>query len=995
MTLAGSSLAQDPGAKVELTIVDRAGAPVADATVALVAHPVDEESPAVASATTDEEGLARLSLPGGTFRARVGAEGFVERLSGVLTATAPGAPLILSMYPGAPVRGRVLDLRGNPIEGAEVCLVLARPSSFPPEAFGDTGLEARSVCVEADGEGNVESVVLPHGSYVLAVRAQDRTTIDARLRLDADTRPLEWRLRQGGSISGRLRQPDEQPISGAQLRLTHRERDAEAKGATDAEGAFRVAGLAPGRWSVRIEPPDAAVILRDGIEVREGRTTSLGTLFVRPGLHVEGRVVDSAGEPLVDAEISVREAEGVPRQLRLARTDEDGRFVAGGLPDREVNLLIDGPEGHASAALNDILPPERGLEIELMDSGTVCGVVMTDSGEVPAGVVLSATASVEGLLDVHSALVHTSTREVDAADGGFCIEDVYPADEVVVDARAPGYQTAEATVGVEPAGESEPVRLVLERGLRLHGTVVDGDGLGLREASVRTRRGAMVFTDAAGEFVLDGLQAGMNRLYAAHAEHAEAESDVMLPLPADERFVIALSEGGTIEGSVTRHDGQPAEGIAISLSRPSATRVTDADGTFRFEHVPAGSRKVSREGGGRYNDFEHREVLVADGETVRVDFELGVVLEGRLLRGGAPVPGAALILAQPRDVDEFAGGDHAVRRTYSDEQGAYRLAGVRPGWGTLSVEEPRFTTLRTIEVPAGEEPRMDVHLPDRLVIGRVVDGADERGLGGASASVTASLEATPGAPDSSNSSSHSSRDSSGYGITYYLRSTNEVQATADAEGGFEVFVEDNPEVSLYGWSSGYGAVSDMYDVSEPVVIRLARRLSVAVILEDTQGRPASNTRVCFIQIEGESRSSTCSSGGTGRVEQSLREGTFTILGSAAGFATHVVERELEAREDGAVEEIPMALIPGAPLRIRLVGTPGEEARVSALIDPAGRDRSLLVEPPVDDPATGDRSWATWPLEPGTWTIAVETGFGDTLQKTVDVVPGPAIEVSFP
>jgi hypothetical protein len=990
------SLAQDSATDpmLELRIVDRAGSPVSAAKVELLRHPPDETATASISARADAGGLARLPLPEGTFLARVSAAGFVERLSGMLTVTGPGSPMVLSLYPGAPVEGRVIDARGNPIEGARVCVELKRAERLPPEALGETGLAEDDLCLETDPEGRVATANLPHGEYTVRVSAPDRTSIEEVLRLDAGTRPGEWRLRTGGRIEGRLQRPDEQPVADAVLRLTQLERDATAGGTTGEDGTFRVAGLVAGHWRLRIEPREAAAIVRDGIVVREGGTTTLGTLYTRPGLEIEGRIVDTAGDPVAEAEISVREAEGVPRQLRLTRSADDGGFVASGLPDRPVNLLIDGPEGYASAVVEKAVPPERGLRVELVPSGTVCGTVLTDAGDVPAGATLSAFPRVEGLLKNHDELVRARTRDVDPASGRFCIEDTYPAAEVEVRASAAGFQSAGATVSVDPGEESGPVELVLERGLRLSGAVVDSSGVGVREVSIYPKAGTMVFSDDRGEFFLDGLRAGMNRVLADHPDYAAARTDVMLPLPTDERFTIVLEEGGTIEGSVTHHDGRPAAGIAVTLAEPSKRRLTDEEGKFRFEHVPSGSRKLSRRGGGRYNDFEHREVPVADGETVRVDFELGVVLEGRLLRGGAPVSGVAIALAQPHDPAEFAGGDHAVRRTFSDEQGGYRLAGVRPGWGTLTVEEPRHITVRPIEIPAGEEPRMDLHLPDRLLVGKVIGSRDEQGLG--NAYVTANLSDVPGAPEASSSSSHSSSDSDGFGIRYNLKTAHEVRTNADADGNFDLFVEDAPEVSVGAWSPGYRWTSEMVDPSETVVLRLTRQVRVAVVLKDAQRRPALNSRVCFIRIEGESRSTQCSLGGPDRVEQTVNEGSFTILASAAGFATRVVERRLEAREDDGTEEIPIVLVPGSPLRIRLVGTAGEDARVTALIDPAGQDRGgLLVEDGGVDPATGDRSWSTWPLEPGSWTVSLDTGFGDTLQKTVEVVAGGEIEVSFP
>ncbi len=66
--------------------------------------------------------------------------------------------------------------------------------------------------------------------------------------------------------------------------------------------------------------------------------------------------------------------------------------------------------------------------------------------------------------------------------------------------------------------------------------------------------------------------------------------------------------------------------------------------------------------------------------------------------------------------------------------------------------------------------------------------------------------------------------------------------------------------------------------------------------------------------------------------------------------------------------------------------------------PSPLDSLLLYdEEPFDSgaPATGDQLWATWHLEPGAWTVTLDAGDGDPLQKTIEVAPGPGSELTFP
>jgi len=397
--------------------------------------------------------------------------------------------------------------------------------------------------------------------------------------------------------------------------------------------------------------------------------------------------------------------------VRTVKSDDDGRFVAAGLGEYAVDLFVDAPEGYACAVIEDIDPPQGDVDIELEETGTVCGRVLTEDGSVAAGTSVAAVPGELGPLDRYEEEVRATTRDVDPERGQFCVEDVHPG-SVTVTARAAGYRPVEAEVEVAAGQEASAIELTLKRGLSLRGTVVGRDAQPLRDAGVRARSSSKVYTDDFGEFLLRGLKAGMNRVIAEHPDYAPAERQVMLPLGDGEEFVIELGAGGTIEGLVKRRGDVPVPGVPVSLSSPDRRQLTDDEGRFRFESVPPGERRVTRNSRDGYDDFEHRSVEVVEDETVQVEFVLGAVLEGHVLRGGVPIPDVVITLAQPEDVSEYANRSHGVHRTFSDESGAYRLSGVQPGWGTVTLEFGKHTVVRQIDVPPGDEPRKDLLLPD-------------------------------------------------------------------------------------------------------------------------------------------------------------------------------------------------------------------------------------------------------------------------------------------
>lgn len=971
-----------------ISVHDRAGTRVAGARIEILAG-----SEVVARTTSSAEGEDKVELAAGTYRARVSAPGYVDGLSAAFTQAADAAGAVkVSLFPGSALAATILDNDHQAIPDAEICLELHGWREYPPPAFGDGLLDDGRHCFETDGRGQMITPVLPLGEFDLEISSEGRVPRKLTLALERDFEAQIWRLERGGGIKGRVVDSQGNPVTNVIVRARHRELEAEAENSGNDKGVFELSGLVSGPWSVRIEPQDAAVMLRDGIVVEAGAVRDLGVLRTQPGLSVSGVVLDAAGDPVGDAKIELRRSDRFGRVLRTVESDKEGRFVAAGLGEAALDLFVDAPEGYACTLLEDVEPPTQELEIELEETGTVCGRVLTEDGRVAAGTSLRAVPDELDALDRYAEKLRATTRDVDPGGGAFCIEDVHPG-LVSVSARAAGYRPAEASVEVLAGQEAASVELILEEGLSLSGTVVGREAQPLRDAGVRARNASAVYTDDFGEFVLRGLSPGMNRVYAEHPEYARAERQVMLPLGEGEAFVIELGAGGTIEGTVTRRGGDPVSAVPVSIPSLDRRRLTDDAGEFRFESVPPGQHTVSRNSRDGHDDFEHRRVEVVEDETVRVDFELGAVLVGNVLQGGVPVPGVDVTLAQPNDVASYTDGNHGVRRTYSDETGAYRLSGVRPGWGTVTLTFGRQNVVRQVEVPPGDEPRKDLLLPDRPISGTVVRATDDTGIQGAMVQVA--LAGADGAPESQGSSSYSSSDLSG-GIRYNLTSSSTCRTTTDATGRFETFADAPTEIGVSAVSDGFRWTEVTATTATPVRIELSRETRLIVRLRDSGGEPVSGADVCAVLQSDDGNSSTnCSRGGSDQVRFSLNEGRYKIKASATGFGTEVLERELKANDEGTEDTITVTLVPGAPLDVRLAGQPTPAAKFVSLSGPDGTDHTDLVREESVDPATGDRRWITWSLNPGAWVLTIDPGSGKPIVREVTVIPGAPIEVTVP
>jgi hypothetical protein len=179
----------------------------------------------------------------------------------------------------------------------------------------------RSVSVAADGKFTVDA--LQPGFYrVFAGYNDGKTTLASRT--------MEWTLDNNGvanvdlmlvpgfEVSGKVRTegdaPGVGPVKGTVklepalgYNVTNQSRSG---GELDAEGLFRITGISPGKYRVRVEPlPDTAYVKTvevDGLPAPDNfvdltaavKAVSANILIGRNGVQVSGRVLSSTGEPM-------------------------------------------------------------------------------------------------------------------------------------------------------------------------------------------------------------------------------------------------------------------------------------------------------------------------------------------------------------------------------------------------------------------------------------------------------------------------------------------------------------------------------------------------------------------------------------------------------------------------------------------------------------------------------------------------------------------------
>lgn len=351
------------------------------------------------------------------------------------------------------------------------------------------------------------------------------------------------------------------------------------------------------------------------------------------------------------------------------------------------------------------------------------------------------------------------TRTFESTDGTFTWPDA-PTGEQRVFVFAEHFVLAQ--LGRRELPLPEPVVAELDPGEALRGSVLDPQGnpvpdalvipeselpcdmITLRDAEQAFWVPVAARTRPDGRFVLPHLPAGPQTLRVTADDWAPAWVTLEVTGAASApEVVVRLQPGGAIAGRVTGADGGPRAGALLITMPMDASQGqrrahfdmtnTDADGRFRFEHLPAGSMIVVLTG--QDAPPEVKPVRVREGEVEPVDFAAphgGVRLRGLLMDPqGAPIglQNMALIDFEASDTTRW---DQSWVATTTDAQGRYVFDGVAPGNYQIFLIADQGRGLRMVdELPVRDEPEVlhDVRVPPARLEVSVLDprGSPEAG----------------------------------------------------------------------------------------------------------------------------------------------------------------------------------------------------------------------------------------------------------------------------
>ncbi len=598
------------GVRVEgRVVVAGTGKPAAGALVTTTGPARPQSGPVSLTATTDAEGRYSFCLPPGEteFSVRLAPKGsMVDREKGglhkvVIPADAKAFTVPpLTVTATAALQGQVVDAQGRPVAHARI-VGLCRAGVCAP-------VSGPAVVTDTDGRFRLERGAA--GSFPLGEVAALQVALAGGRVFDVNTVAVEGGVRvqlptnlgtavQGpadvepGELAGVVVDDKGRPLEGVHVHVWHWVDRPENQTRTGKDGIFRIKKCGENQSvEVRFRKPGYSPVLflsqptgvKDWVVALDSKT------------YFEGVVRGPDGKPAPGARIRADQGPKMPQPGYLithiytdTKTDADGRYRLYVCPDAyEVSVRAPGIGGARLPKTAIDHGQARALDIQLQPGITFrARVVDAQDGRPVAGVRLWnwEDKQVEGRSD---------------AKGDITIGGMVPG-RIQLDVEAAGYArwwSAEATsewgrlqrhsqpgsdwqrnfdqLDFDVAAGMRPVTIVVEKGVRVRGRVVDPDG-----------------QPVAGATVAPALTGTGNSLTGDTRFSVETKADgrfeVLLPASGPARYNLVAHDGkyqqwrkwanGVLPPFRTT-PGQEVNDVTLTLSRPATVRgkVVDAQG---------------------------------------------------------------------------------------------------------------------------------------------------------------------------------------------------------------------------------------------------------------------------------------------------------------------------------------------------------------------------------------------------------------------------------
>jgi large repetitive protein len=863
---------------------------------------------------------------------------------------------------GIEVAGIVTNLSGDPLRDASIRFT---PGAGPQNRMvmqrymGVRAIDPELIYTDAAGRFTAS---LESGKYDLLVQREGyASAVIGSIQVQRGIEPLEVRLTEGATITGRVVRPDGSGVPDVQIGAITNTRLQSNEAVTGPDGGFTLADLMPG--AVTLWATNVAQNIRE-IRNTEAPTTDL-VIGIPAGGTIRGRVVDKGtGRPITSFEVGPsgeRRGAGMvmmgPANLTRFQSD-DGSFELENIPEGSLELLAQAP-GYVSARMPGVEVKPGGVtdevEIKLEPGTRITGRVLGPDGSPVSRARISKVAESSA-----EAFPVARSNETVASDGdGNYVMEGLPEGEVELRAIHQNFVTE--TKKVKVAGREMQVDFRLGRGSEVQGVVVTDSGVPVADADVFARSaaansgGQSAKTDGNGTFRMSGLADGRYSFRASKVGMVTGTvEDVAVGTGIPVR--IELGAGGTVAGRVLGLQASESSVVQVVASNgPNrAQSGVSPDGSFTIEGVAPGSTRIWAEGTAlmaRRTSAE-KVVEVSSGSRVAVDLEFGPgqSVRGRVTRRGAPVDGASISFT-PKDRSLPSGSSR------SDRAGSFEVGGLQEGDYLVRAFDPRTMGSWSGEHRVGGSGALDIDMRGSRIAGRVIHST----TGEAIADANVTLE--PSNPDQR-------------GLSMPGRS--------DAAGNFVIDNIHPGDYRVRVARSGFGQEVRELRVSDSAVSDLEFRLSptdgIALRIVDARDGRALNSFISVLDGAGRvAQQGPFRPDSSGITRISLAPGSYSALVNASGYASQRIQFSVPGAQ------LAVALRPGGSIRIDSSATSSVRAR---LLDPTGHPRQSAIWDPRPEMTLRPGSTMIENVGPGIYTLEILDAAGAvTDRKQVNVVEG--------
>lgn len=859
----------------------------------------------------------------------------------------------------------------------------------------------------------------PKLSYFLSIDTQAFANVrDLELRArPGEHLQREYQIELGARVRGVVRGPNDAPVAEAMVRM-------EARGGwgggawetrsatTDAEGAFELRGISPGKQRVSARREGLLSATSEELDLAHGHTAEV-VLRMSAGGSLSGRVTFADGSPAAGADVVCMDASaGRVSNFKSLKSGDDGRFSFTALEGksftlRATSLVAAGTRADSEApvaaewsATQTPVAPGADVALALEPPHRTSGRVLGADGAPVTSFEVSFRWSDSGRNPQR-------TEKFEDESGAF--ELWLGAGEHMVNARAEGFEPVERDgVRVTAPQRGDSIVVSMRRLARVSGVVFGPDGKPVAGARVETQGsggrgggGVGATSNDKGAFDLTRVPPGVFKLVAKAEGFAASEPYALELAPGESRADVrlVLRVGGRIEGLIFDASGAPDAGRMVmagafgpGMGEMAGQSTSDDSGRFVLEHVVPGSHNLiatprmnslrsDSNPAALMASLKMTTVEVVDGQTTHV--VLGappaapVKLYGRVTRAGEPlreglvtaVADGGSMLESLKFASLDADGNYVITL---DKPGAYTLlVGRRMGESSAEFHE---------NVPPLAEHRADLALPSGAIRGRVLgdDGAPLRGV----------------------SVRHEQEGRSSLSMFDMGRA-----ATSDESGRFEIGNLAPGAYTLragsaFGASASWGTAVrtgiqvESESASTYVEFQLQAPGLITGVVLDGSGHPLPEASVFVRDARGVlvNPFSTTRSDSAGRFRfDSAAPGSYSLSARAASSVTGD-SREVRV-VSGATTEVELRAVSGTLLALELETASGASVRADVrVLDEAGRDHAGMMSfEAVQALMRGGASSAMrkfGPLAPGKYKIVVTPSGGSAQTKNVILTGQP-------